>query len=112
MNLDQAKAQVQLLLEAQPGNEGCECTIELWWGGKLSEAPACVGVRISEISFTRGTYGSSYMAGAPACLGVIAAAERCIIERMVCTCSDAEWAAEIADADWRLLELLNPKEPS
>lgn len=109
LTLDQAKAQVQLLLEAQPGNEGWECRIHLWWEGRFNEAPPCVGVRIAEISFVKDNAGASWMAVQPEVLGILAAAERCIIERMVCTCDEEVWDDEIAEADWRLRECL--KEP-
>lgn len=112
--LDQAKAEVEAVIKAAHvkagGHLDDEVTIYLWWEGCLPDAPPCVGVRIAELSFSRdlpnGTCGSSYMACEPAALGVIAAAERAIIERMVCTCSDEEWDHEVEDADWRLVELL------
>lgn len=110
--VEATKAVEQLMFDesVKRGQENLsDVKIELWWDGDLEKAPRCVGVRVAEISFglkPNGIIlagGYSIMAVEPTALDVIAAVERSIIERMYCTCTPDDWAAEIADADWRLM---------
>lgn len=112
MTLADAKQEVeQLIKRLTESSEATEVKIHLWWEDNEKEMSACVGVRISEISWIEqkgsGICGSTCFAGSPESLGFVAAAERCIIERMVCTCSDDDWDSEIKEADWRLEMLVH-----
>ena len=105
--LHEAKAEVALLVHKLLSLPlDVETTIVLWWDGDLLKAPACVGIRVAEVSCSNGSGGFSWMAGEPEALGIVAAVERCIIERMSCTCEDETWDDEVRDADWRLSVLL------
>ena len=107
MSLAQAKDEVTALLRSMLHvGDATSVTIYLWWDGDTSKAPPCVGIRVAEISVSQGNGGCSWMAGQPDNLGVIAAVERCLIERMACTCDAGTWDDEVRDADWRLSELL------
>jgi len=112
--LAEAKQEVEALVHRLSDSaKDTEVKIHLWWEDQQEKAPACVGVRIAEISWVTqhgsGICGSSCFAGSPESLGFVAAAERCIIERMICTVDDKDWDNEIADADWRLKLLLEAK---
>lgn len=120
MNLQDAKAEVARLLKDEAVKRGdhadTEVSIELWWDGDLEIAPKCIGVRVAEVSFIKrfegGMCGGSIMQCDPSCLDAIAAVERAIIERMVCTLNDESWAQEINDADWRMFETVFKPEKS
>lgn len=107
--LDEAMTEVIEVIRMATGtNAKTRIDIYLWWGGQFDKAPPCVGVRVAELSWSRqtsvGMSGSAVMQCEPGSIGLLAAIERCIIERMVDTAEDQD--AEIADADWRLCELL------
>jgi hypothetical protein len=82
-----------------------------WWNGDFTPKakrtmPACIGVRLAEMSFVSGNSGCSFLGVEPENLGMFAAIERAIIERMVCTFDEEHWDQEVQDADWRLEQLL------
>lgn len=111
LSLEEAKKEVEKLIHGLSDSTAeTDVTIHLWWEDHQEKAPSCVGVRISEISWVTqadaSICGSSCFAGSPESLGLVAAAERCMIERMICTADDKNWDNEIKDADWRLQMLL------
>lgn len=109
MTLAQAKnAVVDVLRELLSPDGAARVNIYLWWDGDEEKYPPCVGIRVAEVSVGFGNAGYSWTAGVPDNLGVIAAVERCLIERMVCICDEGMWDDEVRDADWRLSELLKP----
>lgn len=95
-----------------------ECELVLWYDGAPLLVPHPVGVRVAEVTVTAsaaqpkpgqhhaGTIGASWMQDDADTFAVCAAAERCIIERMVTTASsDERQEAEVEIADRRLLYL-------
>jgi hypothetical protein len=108
MTLEQAKAEVcDLLRDLEGTDPETKIEIHLWFDGSFVDAPPCVGVRVDEVSFVSyppggGMCGASWMGAQPEVLGIFAAIERCIIERMFPCYSEEEWDNEVADADWRL----------
>lgn len=105
MELQQALEEVQELIRRECKVDA-DASVELVLWENDSQH---VGIRVTEISVSRkdeGAYiGWSIMACEPLSLGVIAAAERCVIER-VAPGDPQRQEEEIGDADWRLHVLL------
>lgn len=113
LDQDAAVAAVEkLITEAVP--EAKSTCIGLWWGENHDKRPACVGVRVAEVTVSLAN-GSGFwypdQFGDLDLFVVCAAAERAIIARMVCAGFDDEAQAKLqAMADDALLVAMDVKE--
>ena len=113
LDQDAAVAAVEkLITQAVP--EAKSTCIVLWWGEDHDKRPACIGVRVVEVTVSLANGSSLWcpdQSGDLDLFVVCAAAERAIIARMVCAGFDDEDQAKLqAMADDALLIAMGVKE--
>ena len=113
LDQDAAVAAVEELIK-QAAPEAKSVSIVLWWGGNHDKRPACIGVRVVEVTVQLANGGGFWypdLSGDLDLFVVCAAAERAIIARMVCAGFDDEDQAKLqAMADDALLIAMGLRE--